>query len=188
VLECNCGAYVPPERALCPACHRIVRPELFERLREASSARFEQKMRECEDRFSALATARISPPDQQRPIVSAEQGGPPLAPFVNPPAAACGRRDGAHEQTAWLRELMEEWDLDPDMGVKDLLDLMEEYGVGVDLWTSPKRWAGQRYRTRLYRWQYGSLVPFMEAEAPTAWASLAATVVGAFDQEWLEPA
>jgi hypothetical protein len=85
-----------------------------------------------------------------------------------------------------LRSRMEEFEIDPDLTVDGLLELLEDFGLGVDLWTSPKRNPAQKYRCVLYLLHYGSLQRFILTEAPTAWAALAAAIVSGFERGRLE--
>ncbi|MFM8594679.1 MAG: hypothetical protein ACKOCK_09855 [Chloroflexota bacterium] len=79
--------------------------------------------------------------------------------------------------------------LDPDSSLQDLLDVAERFGIGVDLWTSPKRRGNRKYRCVLYVQPGWHLERFVMAEAATAWAAVAAALIIGFEQgnlQWIE--
>jgi hypothetical protein len=164
--------------ATCPSCDRVVRRDLFDRRMREQREQLRARMDERERRYDDLAASRIVADEDEIPDPWASA---PSDLLIDTLRSRAGRR-GAYDTADDLRERLEHWDLSPEATLDELFAFAEELGMGVNLWTSAKRATATRYQCKLYHLVGWSNRHAITSEAPTAWAAVAAAIVGGFEQ------
>ena len=194
-MRCDsCDNILPPGVDQCPSCGMTISDEgLSTRLKTNKKAReaFQKQIEERERNLRGLAEATASESSEVIPSSPSDYGADGLTKLWDQLGIRIRTPLKVTESisTKSVKEMcgeMAEVGLDPDASLQDLFDVAEEFGIGVDLWTSPKRKGNRKYRCVLYAQPGWRLERFVMTEAATAWAAVAAALIIGFEQGHLE--